>query len=94
MAGLKRKYTLTKADGRPVDENGEYFIIKLNSSDWDHAHASRVAARAYARSIRGSNQMLAADLEAWVDRLRVDDQLADLHGGTCGYSRSGPRPIA
>ena len=42
------KYILTKADGRPVDPEGEYFVLKLNSKDIAHARASSAAARIYA----------------------------------------------
>lgn len=61
--GLKNKYVLTKADGTPVDGQGNYFVLKLNSDDAAHRRASIAAARAYAAEIRDVLPQLADDLE-------------------------------
>jgi hypothetical protein len=49
--GLFAKYHLTKVDGHPVDLDGLYFVLKLNSHDPVHARASRLAAKAYADAV-------------------------------------------
>lgn len=61
--GLKTKYLLHKADGRPVDPQGAYFVLKLNSLHPDHRRASIDAALAYAEAIRETLPQLAQDLE-------------------------------
>ena len=61
--GLKFKYHITKADGSPVDENGAYFVLKLNSKDEAHARACRAGARAYAQAIQEALPELSLDLE-------------------------------
>lgn len=58
--GLKHKYNITKADGRPCQ--GRYFVLKLDSKDPDHANASKRAARCYADAIRHILPDLAEDL--------------------------------
>ena len=63
VEGLKVKYILRKVDGRPVDEDGKYFILKLNSHDAAHRKASIAAARTYAKEIKDHNPKLARDLE-------------------------------
>ena len=70
MEGLKHKYDLRKANGRPVDPHGAYFVLKLNSKDEDHRQASQEAALAYANRIEGANPQLAADLREAVEALR------------------------
>ena len=62
--GLKLKYLLTKADGSPVDLNGDYFIIKLNSKTRWHREASIKAILAYAESVKNDAPQLAADIIA------------------------------
>jgi hypothetical protein len=72
--GLKLKYRISKADGSPVSEDGEYFVLKLNSKDINHRLASADATLAYAKSIGKTNSALAIDLENWVERcLRGDN---------------------
>jgi len=80
--GLYGKYLIHKADGRPVDPDGVYFVLKLNSHDKDHAKASRRAALAYARAIMelGSEHPLAPlakDLWSLVGELRSAECVAD-----------------
>lgn len=55
--GLKHKYNLTKADGRPVDPEGIYFILKLNSKDKAHKEACQAAALEYAERIEEDIQV-------------------------------------
>ena len=47
MKGYTIKYIITKPDGKPVDPEGVYFILKLNSKHPPHRIASCIAARAY-----------------------------------------------
>lgn len=68
--GLFFKYRLEHSDGRPVDPNGMYFVLKLNSKDKQHALASRRAICAYADSIERYNPILASDLRMWGDSAR------------------------
>jgi len=49
--GLKVKYHLVKADGKPVDPKGIYFVLKLNAEDPQHAKACRLAATTYALTV-------------------------------------------
>lgn len=70
MAGLKMKYTLTKADGSAVDSKGIYFILKPNSKDEAHAKASIKALYAYADTILHKNQKLSDDLYKLADACR------------------------
>ena len=71
MSGLKHKYNLTKADGRPVDPEGVYFVLKLNSKDKEHAKASREAALTYAAYVGGTMPELATDLRGLVKALET-----------------------
>lgn len=48
MKGWISKYILQKTNGSPIDPNGIYFVLKLNSEDVAHAVTSRGAARRYA----------------------------------------------
>ena len=63
MSGFKNKYRLTKANGRPVDYQGIYFVLKLNSDNEVHSKASIAAARAYAEEIKKDIPQLAEDLK-------------------------------
>ena len=60
--GIHFKYLLAKADGSPVDEDGDYFVLKLNRKDAKHAHACQEAALAYANDIEEVLPQLAEDL--------------------------------
>ena len=71
--GLRKKYTLTKADGRPCE--GEYFVLKLDSKDHKHKRASRSAVKVYASIIKNHLPELARDLDEWVWRLDSKDVL-------------------
>lgn len=62
--GLHQRYIISHADKSPVDEDAEYFILRLDSggSDPEHIKACRKAAVAYARAIQHHLPQLAADL--------------------------------
>jgi len=68
--GLMMKYRVTKANGSAVDPKGKYFVLKLNSKNKAHAHASQVAALVYAELIRDALPALAVDLRLWVNLAR------------------------
>jgi len=61
--GLYNKYNITKADGSPMDPNAFYFVLRLDKDK----HA-RVAAKAYAGSVRAENPSLAEQLEAKIKK--------------------------
>lgn len=65
-AGLFRKYHITKADGRPIDPDAEYFVLRLDSggSDQQHVNACRRAVLLYAECIQSHLPRLADDLRA------------------------------
>ena len=46
----------------------KYFVLKPKSKDITdpYAHASRMALKAYARSIKSTDPALARDLERWI----------------------------
>ena len=73
MEGLKHKYNLTKADGREVDPDGIYFILKLNSKNAAHRNASQEAALMYADFIKEAIPPLAQDLKTLVGTLRENE---------------------
>ena len=60
--GLKLKYILSKVDGNPVDPEGDYFIIKLNSKTRWHREASIKAILAYAESVQNDAPKLSEDI--------------------------------
>ena len=73
MEGLAHRYHLEKADGREVDPDGVYFVLKLNSSHEDHSYASQEAALTYAMCIRNTRPELADDLREMVQSIRYRD---------------------
>ena len=62
MTGLYKKYHITKADGSPCDKDANYFVLRLDKDQ----HA-RVAALAYAESVRDENPEFARDIRADVE---------------------------
>ena len=68
--GIYGKYTILKADGTPVDPEGMYFVLKLNSFNPVHAHASQAAALAYANEIESLSPVLACEIRRFVEELR------------------------
>lgn len=65
--GLQFKYAITKADGSPLDENSEYFVLRLDAGgEPNHVAACRAAVLEYACHIEPHLPNLAADLrERW-----------------------------
>lgn len=62
--GLYDKYTVVKNDGSLTDSDADYFVLRLDTDP----HA-RVAALAYANSIKESNPNLAFDLFQRVSKI-------------------------
>lgn len=77
--GLYQRYNLTKACGKPVDPEAEYFVLKLTGNDHndiikrEHMKASRMAVLVYANKIRPFIPKLADDI---YDRYN-EDEFAD-----------------
>lgn len=69
--GLHRRYTVSKADGSPVDPVAEYFVLRLDPfcRDQDHLEACWAAAREYAYHIMSVPRLklLAMELLLLVD---------------------------
>ena len=62
--GLHSRYHVEKTNGEPVDENAEYFVLRVdkNGSDPKHIAACRKAVITYAEEIRPYLPKLANDL--------------------------------
>ncbi len=62
--GLYNRYHIAKANGKPVDPNAEYFVLRLdeNGSDPKHIAACRKAVLVYADEIKDLLPALAKDL--------------------------------
>ena len=80
--GLKKKYAVVHANGKPADPNGMYFAIKLNSDKPEHARAAQAAALVYAEFVAEECPELAADLRTAVMQLRRDGE-SSLWKGRC-----------
>ena len=62
--GLYNRYNITKTNGQEVDENAEYFVLRLDDGGKDpiHIEACREAIRRYAYKIRNHLPQLSIDL--------------------------------
>ena len=62
--GLYARYTVSKVDGEPIDDNAEYFVLRLdtNGHDIKHIRACRKAIRVYAKKIKYHLPKLSQDL--------------------------------
>lgn len=62
--GLHGRYIVEKVNGEPVDENAEYFILRLdkNGNDTKHIAACRKAIMTYAKEIKDHLPKLSKDL--------------------------------
>lgn len=69
--GLHGRYIVFKTNGEPVDEDAEYFILRLdkNGSDPNHISACRKAILTYAEEIKNYIPKLYDDLiERYADK--------------------------
>jgi len=64
--GLHQRYIVAKSNGKPVDPNAEYFVLRvdLNGSDPKHIEVCRKAVITYAENIKEHLPELAQDLIA------------------------------
>lgn len=62
--GLHGRYIVEKVNGEPIDENAEYFILRLdkNGNDPKHIAACRKAIMTYAEEIKDHLPKLSKDL--------------------------------
>jgi hypothetical protein len=62
--GLYQRYIVSKTSGKPVDENAEYFVLRLdkNGKDPKHVKACRKAVLKYAEEIADHLPELSKDL--------------------------------
>lgn len=62
--GLHMRYIVSKTNGQPIDDNAEYFVLRLDKggSDPKHIEACRKAVLAYAEEIRDHLPELSDDL--------------------------------
>ena len=62
--GLHQCYIVSKTDGEPVDDNAEYFVMRLDEggNDIKHIRACRKAVRTYAKKIKKHLPQLSKDL--------------------------------
>jgi hypothetical protein len=74
MSGLFDKYQVTHADGRPVDPNARYFVLRLDTDQ-----PARAAAAIYADAVEESKPDLAADLRSQVAELGAGDDFVPMH---------------
>ncbi len=61
--GLHQKYVVSKANGNPIDETAEYFVMRLDwNGDHKHVEAGRKAVLTYAKEIKEHLPKLSKDL--------------------------------
>lgn len=72
--GLHARYAVTYADGRPVDPNARYFVLRLDpeAPDAQHAVACRIAARAYVAAAPAHMAKVAEELERELDQFDLN----------------------
>tara|TARA_R110000850_G_scaffold265835_1_gene395893 strand:- start:58 stop:294 length:237 start_codon:yes stop_codon:yes gene_type:complete len=68
--GLKQKYNIQKVDGRPVDENAKYFVLRYdcNQLNKDFEQASKKALLVFAEHIESTIPELAYDLRSEISQ--------------------------
>lgn len=58
MANYKNKYTISKTNGKPIDPEADYFVLRLDTDPF-----ARIALIAYANSVRNSDKEFADQLD-------------------------------
>jgi len=66
--GIKRKYIISKVNGKPVDKNAVYFVLRVDKDP--HAIPALLA---YAKSVEKDNPEFACDVEALAESKSWDD---------------------
>lgn len=64
--GWKHKYVIRKANGKPLDPEAKYFVLRYDAPGGDPN--ARAAMRAYAVNVRRVNEKLANDVLERVER--------------------------
>ena len=84
--GLYQKYIISKTNGKPIDKNAEYFILRLDSggNDKKHIEACRKAVLAYANEIKEHLPKLSEDLIARYGEVNIN---------SCNYQKSNNNRI-
>lgn len=70
--GLYRKYNIERTDGKPLDKDAQYFVLRLD----DDLHA-RMAARMYSKSVSSTNHALSIELEVMASKFSSQAELED-----------------
>ena len=72
--GLYNKYIVSKANGNPVDESAQYFVLRIDpfGDDINHIKACHSACLEYAKKIEPFIPMLAVDLRNYIYQARKD----------------------
>ena len=73
--GLHQRYIVSKTDGEPVDDNAEYFVLRLDEggNDIKHIKACRKAIRTYAKKIKKHLPQLSKDLLERYPKIKKDN---------------------
>lgn len=64
--GLYQKYIVTKTNGKPLDPEAEFIVLRIDGGQY--VDACRVGAAAFAEAVRPLNEILAHDI-----RRRLED---------------------
>lgn len=90
--GLYGKYIITRADGKPIDPENEYFVLKIEGKgDKEHIEACRRAILVYADEIEEHLPELANDIynkfdytkcECCEKKLFIEDEIVRDSEGT------------
>jgi len=71
--GLYQKYVITKASGKPL--NDDFYAIVLRIDGGRYLKACRAGVKAFADAVREENHILAEDLDRKLLELAVEDIL-------------------
>lgn len=69
MKGLYQKYIIEKASGKPLGP--DFYAIVLRIDGGRYLDACRAGVAAFAEAVRGANPILADDLQAKLNELKV-----------------------
>lgn len=66
MEKLYRKYNITKTNGKPIDPDAQYFVLRI-----DTRPAARVALLVYAEQVEKDGEVeFACELRQWVEKFQ------------------------
>lgn len=71
MKGLYQKYIVGKANGKPLDDNFESIVLRIDSGKY--LHPCRAGVAAFAEAVRGENPLLADDIQRRLRELLEQD---------------------